>query len=344
MEIIKDRFEEILEQTKKDLEVYAREDKITLRDRIRALLGRKKPPKDYLNWPAGLLLLGLFEAGETETVRQYFEARLQEGKGWVRVDDALAGYVLLLLYEETGDESLEAAAHDLYRFLREAPVNEEGSLIYNPAAGNTAVFADGAGMATMFFVKYGMLFQNEEALRKGREEMLRYRQSGMDEASALPYHGFIKERNEKKGLIGWGRAVGWLLLGLSVYVHETAAVRDAEMIDFYRGLCETAASYQKENGLFPWQLTKEETVTDTSASAMISFSMLFGGATEDGNIREAVEKCYTALYDGAESGVVKGTLSECLDFGNHPQTYGHYPWGQGAALAFLSVKRRTHLR
>jgi hypothetical protein len=34
-------------------------------------------------------------------------------------------------------------------------------------------------------------------------------------------------------------------------------------------------------------------------------------------------------------GRVGQTLAECLDFGNHPQVYGNYPWGQGAALIYL---------
>ena len=38
-----------------------------------------------------------------------------------------------------------------------------------------------------------------------------------------------------------------------------------------------------------------------------------------------------------ERGRVGSALSSCEDFGVHYQNYGHYPWGQGAALAAASL-------
>lgn len=37
----------------------------------------------------------------------------------------------------------------------------------------------------------------------------------MDAASGLPYHGFDSDTGVKYGIIGWGRAVGWLMSGIS---------------------------------------------------------------------------------------------------------------------------------
>ena len=344
MEILKDRFLEITEQTKEDLREYGREEKPSLAARIRLLFGRKIPKKDFFNWPVGLLLLGLWEAGETESVRRYFDEYLKKQEIFLRVDDALSGYVLVQLYRETGEETYAEAAHRLYAFLQEAPANAEGSLIYNPQAKNNAIFADGAGMAAMFFACYGMAFQKKEALRRARGELLAFRAHGMEEDPFLPCHGFILDENAKKGVIGWGRAVGWILMGLSVYLQETAAVPDEEVRAFYRALCKSALTYEKDNGLYPWQLKQDEEKTDTSASAMIGFSYLYGGMVTDPRFQEAADRCFTTLYDEATDGVVNGALAECLDFNNHPQNYGHYPWGQGAALAFLSVKRKMHLR
>ena len=41
----------------------------------------------------------------------------------------------------------------------------------------------------------------------------------------------------------------------------------------------------------------------------------------------------------ADKGIVLDALSSCDDFAVHYQTYGNNPWGQGAALAALSVIR-----
>lgn len=37
----------------------------------------------------------------------------------------------------------------------------------------------------------------------------------MDEKTGLPYHGYDEKTGMKYGIIGWGRACGWMLLGLS---------------------------------------------------------------------------------------------------------------------------------
>ena len=47
----------------------------------------------------------------------------------------------------------------------------------------------------------------------------------------------------------------------------------------------------------------------------------------------AAENILEGLLPLIGDGVVTGSLAECVDFGNHPQNYGHNAWGQGAVLA-----------
>ena len=46
------------------------------------------------------------------------------------------------------------------------------------------------------------------------------------------------------------------------------------------------------------------------------------------------------LFSQTHDGVVTGALGECIDYGQYPQQYGVYPWGQGAALAYLAASLR----
>ena len=43
------------------------------------------------------------------------------------------------------------------------------------------------------------------------------------------------------------------------------------------------------------------------------------------------------LLSATHDGIVTDALGECVDYGQYPQVYGNYPWGQGAALAFLAA-------
>ncbi len=342
MEEFKDRYEQIVRRTKEDLAAYEAPEKVSFAERLRRLFGKKRPEKDLVNWPAGMLLLGLWEAGEDEAVRAYIDRWIEKGMPLQRADDALAGYVILGLYGMYGEERYRTAAEKIHEMLAAAPKDAEGGIIYNPAAGNDAVFADGTGMAVMFLAKYGMLFRDAQALTAARQMLAAYRLHGMEENTGLPWHGYVLRDDRQCGLAGWGRAVGWILMGVSVYLQETAQLPDAEIAAYYRGLCDAAEAFRQESGLVPWHLAKDETKTDTSATAMIEYAMLLGGYRgADADNSAAV---FQALWDSAPEGEVGGALAECLDFGNHPQKYGHYPWGQGAALAALSLFRRLQLR
>ena len=77
----------------------------------------------------------------------------------------------------------------------------------------------------------------------------------MDEASGLPYHGFDSDTGVKYGIIGWGRAVGWLMSGISESL--------AYLPEKHRSLvsCGTIFKscpllwwgFRREDGSFPWQ-------------------------------------------------------------------------------------------
>jgi hypothetical protein len=59
---------------------------------------------------------------------------------------------------------------------------------------------------------------------------------------------------------------------------------------------------------------------------------LSGGEIDANSRMKALE----GLHSNISSGRVMNALSSCDDFGVHYQSYGHYPWGQGAVLAALS--------
>ena len=53
-------------------------------------------------------------------------------------------------------------------------------------------------------------------------------------------------------------------------------------------------------------------------------------------ITKALLRMQDFLLLHTDKGSVQKSLSGCEDIGVHRQVYGHYPWGQGAALAMLT--------
>ena len=367
----------------------------------KTLLGRgRASDRDPLFWPAGFLLLGLTESDipeARETAVQYYR-RWCDKKIPVRyADDALAGYAALRLYEETGDASARETAVTVYQFLKDAPRDAAGSIIYHPSAANRCVFADGAGMTALFLAAYGRHDGRTAAYERlpGADQPVgdtgltvsgfaalqldNYRKYGMDERTGLPYHGYLlREANggasenaageattdvflsEKKGIIGWGRAVGFLLMGASAVAamqrDDDAAEPEkhsdhiAGAADIARTLSAAAHAAIRPDGLFSWQLTAPEGHVDTSATAMIGWALAqmeteiadrtASTVTQKATLteRSGIDRMAEALRDYVTSeGRMTESLAECVDFGEHPQRYGVYPWGQGAAMAFLSA-------
>ena len=315
------------------------------KDLVKTAIGRAVRVEEPMFWPAGMLMLGLAEAREVlsgkdtlqladpglvkridEAMESHLSLWQEQYNGKVDfVDDALAGAALVKMYAQTGKDLYRDAANRIYRFVFEAPRDPEGSIIYNP--GKTCnIFVDGIGQSAMFLSLYGRVFKNTEALSLAKTQLMNFRKYGMDDRSGLCYHGYcITDGNagrliEKKGLLGWGRAMGWLMMGLSEYCKGNV---DMEIATWYRDLCGIVESYVRPDGGFSWQLQAIEGHLDTSATGMLMYA-----------IRTGDMSIFVANTDSA--GHVGSALSSCIDFGVHYQSYGNYPWGQGAALAAVS--------
>ena len=334
-----------------------------LKGSIKKMAGRGGINKDMLFWPAGMLLLGLYEAmitlpkdnplhGEIlKDIRNYVDTWAEAtNEHFSYVDDSLAGITILYLFAETGSDNYLKYAGKLYEFLTGYKKTGSGSILYNQDAGNDYVFADGAGQTAMFLCQFGAITRSSNAFMAGLLQLDEFYKNGFDKKSNLPYHAFSGEDHKKLGLLGWGRSLGWLLLGYSSCVMNAHAFEyDLKVIEAMEGinkqflsLCETLLEYQREDGGFSWHIPAVEGAADTSATAMIAYSMAL--CLSSGAFKDNTEKYNTALLNAkkfllshTKDGSVEDSLSGCEDLCVHRQVYGHYPWGQGSALAFLSV-------
>ena len=376
----------LVRTAKADLKELMREDPVRrAKDAVKKLLGRAVRTRDELFWPQGMLLLGLLEAGEIQAVKDFFDRWISRGSMVVYPDDALAGYVLVRLYEQTADDRYLEGAHKVAEYLSRTERNEERMIVYQPGKPVQNIAADGAGMAALFLARYAKclaarpadhrpggvdvsskekISENgpaetvpaadteianvayaEECADDARRQVTDYLRCATDAATGLPMHGFDLASGKQKGLAGWGRAAAWLLMGMS----ECGSL-DGQTEE----LIQKVLQYQRDDGLIPWHLPAGDPA-DTSASGMVAWSILnfeqngaapgiemkqqdaagSNGADPD-MFLEAASRILLGILPQIGNGVVTGSLGESVDFGVHPQYYGHNPWGQGAALAALA--------
>ena len=343
----KEALHELLHDREKDI-------KRQCRDIVKKVAGRYVPPKDCIFWDTGLLANGLMETagdGETlEAVRQYFDRWMKKGMPVSYVDDTLCGVALLRLYRATMEEKYRSGADrmaDYLLALAETEADGAGSIPYRHSQKNGHVYVDGIGMMCPFLARYGVETGRAEAVRLAVtqiENMLAY---GMDEKTGLPYHGFRYENRVKYGIIGWGRAVGWLFMGMKGVLEQlggTNAQRFLPAPEYgkleraFTDLLKAVSPYQREDGGFSWQLEAMEGPADSSATAMIAQALHFAvmnGMAKGTEWEKMLRSAALFLCGCEKDGKVYRCLGECMGFSQYPQVYGAYPWSLGTALEVI---------
>lgn len=344
------------------------------KDRLKKAAGRYVPPKDGIFWDTGLLANGLTEmlqsGKDTEgkilsAVRQYFDRWIDRGMPVYYMDDTLCGVALLRLYEAVPEERYRKGADRLADYLLslgEKEADAAGSIPYRPAQKNGHIYVDGIGMMCPFLAMYGVKCGNRKAVELAMVQIKNMLENGMDRKTGLPYHGFRYETSEKYGIIGWGRAVGWLLTGMqgtlywlqegltekgiAGYAEEGCEEREGSVEAWYRReyeglkteflkLLEAVRDYQRTDGGFSWQLEALEGPADSSATAMIARAFRFGAECGfDGE--DALRQAAGFLWECEKDGRIYRCLGECLGFSQYPQVYGAFPWSLGTALGIMT--------
>lgn len=335
------------------------------------LLHRKAAGEDLIFWPTALLAAGLWNYRRELVAKGTAEGTVPSADGqlatgtiegaltayysrWFKkdmpiavLDDLLAGETLLNIYLEIQGgaaggmgslscERIRTALDRLAAFAVEHPKDEAGSLIYRPTHGEMTIFVDSVGLICPFLYHYSEVFGKQEYRELALLQIVNYLSYGMDSITGLPYHGYNAADGCKYGIIGWGRAVGWLLRGMlgcmsSTYGRERLSAP-------YIALVDASLVYQRKDGYFSWQLGALEGPADTSATGMICAALGQGidsSVLVGENYRKALQEGCHALEKSVKNGFVYNCSGECEGFSCYPQRYGTYPWSLGPALEVL---------
>ena len=333
---------------------------------------RSVDAEDMIFWPTGLLAAGLWQcrkelpakaetpgyedmraAGREEISERvdkalagYYERWMNRGCLIAYPDDLLAGEILLAVYEaysqketingiitEKNAEQYRKAIEKLADYALSCPKDEAGSLPYRVNHNDGHIYVDSIGLICPFLYEYGNFFNKSECTELALKQIVNFLAYGMDGSTGLPYHGYEVRTGDKYGIIGWGRAAGWLLRGMAGCMEtEYGAER---LRDSYIRLIDTVLAYQRRDGYFSWQLQALDGPKDTSATGMICAALKRGielSVLTDSKYVRALQSGVSAIEKSIKDGKVYDCSGECEGFGQYPQRYGAYPWALGPAL------------
>lgn len=335
--------EKLIVQMQYDLLHYSQE---SIKKKIKRILRNlmrvqhiDKP--DNFFWPNAMIAEALVESliqypqKETQKVlEQYVNQWIQKNKQISYVDQIMNGYAICELYEKNAQSDYLNILEQMKRYLLHCDKASDGSLLYR-SNQKEYVYADSLGMVCPFLCRYSVLSGEKKLADLAIKQFTNFREHGYDAKSGLPYHAYHAGNGEKLGIIGWGRAVGWILTGMSdsmQYLQE----QDLEIVQkLFCELGNTIITYQRIDGFFSWQLQAMEGPRDISATSMILGALQVAVKKKflDEKFERVIEKGKNAIL--STQNVLSSCLAECEGLGSYPQYYDRYPWGDAATARLL---------
>ena len=320
---------------------------------FKALAGNDKDVKDRACFGNALLAKSMLDYYKThvntevakeiiEVVKRYADRIILGGINLKFIDDAYVGVVFLDLFEITSNEKYRRAAERLYDKLTNAEIDSAGSFVYRPKEKGKYFRVESIGATCPFLAKYAKITGDPNAIALAITQVNNLIRYGMDEKTIIPYHGFDSMSGMKYGIIGWGQAVGKVMIGISemlLYMDSDRPEYDG-IRQFYRRLVDKVETYQADGGLYHWQLSAKDGPADTGTSAMILYSI--AQSVED-KVLIGIHK--TRLLRGTEAimaciqedGSLPGASAEANGFNDYPMVFDAFPWALGAAIALLTL-------
>ena len=242
-------------------------------------------------------------------------------------DDILMAYYLISKTDLLSDSQSKSIINSVMSSIREYDQN----VIPYRKSNKDLAFIDLLGMTPQFLIHQGVKEKNEKLIGWGIMQFDSFVENAMDQKTKLPYHAYNIQTKEKVGIVGWGRALGWIMTGLAYSITEldrTHSKQKAHLLDLYESLLAAAIKYQRKDGGFSWRLPDVDGALDTSATGMILQSMLElknESKLVDKNIKTA-KQMLDCLDSNYQNGKVLNCSAECGGIGVYPQKYGSYAW------------------
>lgn len=322
--------------------------KVRLKFLIKKALGLsvRRPDYSYF-WTTAVLADGLAEYINVDNdkffiseLKQFHKESKRKAsfKNITYVDEVMHGNSLIDLYNREPSAWMKADADDLAHFLLESHTKTLSGILPYRQQNKNSVLVDTLGMVCPFLTKYGVVFNCQPAVALATKQLREFIDKGISSDLDLPYHGYSYIPEKNLGGDGWGRGLGWFLLGI-IGVLEFLPRNDVNyqfFLSFYRSLIEQVFNKQGKSGAFSVQLLDEGSTPDSGATGMIAYACAKGVELNliDKTYLERCAKAFEFILSVTdEEGRVQECSGEALGANNYSNKKGWYPWGQGPSVS-----------
>lgn len=318
-----------MKKCKAELErIVKNNNRLSVEEIMKSMLKLRTPKKDLAFWPNAMSIraLLLIDSGNVCALKTIAKWRRNDFR-IDKYDDILLAYYLVSKVKILNKKQSET----LFETIKKSLNKYYGKMIPYRQSSERVIYIDLMGMVPQMLIYIGINENDENLIDWGILQFDQYLRYATDEKTGLPYHAYNIETGEKLGIIGWGRAIGWIMTGLSDSILELGDSfpgKKNHLIGIYLKLLNAIEKYQREDGGFSWRLQAIKGHLDTSATGMILQSLLELKNERDilsKNVARA-KKMMKCLESNYSDGRIMNCSAECGGIGIYPQRYDSYAW------------------
>ncbi len=339
--------------------VYPAPEQVLQRVADRVLVDHPEPVP--WNWGEGVLMAGMMRAYEETRNPDYLEFVQNWTDHWKTqgIKSLLnkrgycghwgPAYPALLLYEETKKDSYLELGQAVIDFIQnEAARTSDGGLDH--WRDNKQLWVDTLFMACPPLVTMGRLVHKPELIEEAARQLEIYAKHLQNPKTGLFYHMY-NERTGTQTDEFWGRGNGWVAMSY-VTVLKALGTPASHPKRFTSAFTNLAADFKQQakalmkyqdskTGLWHTVIDRPDSYLETSASAMILYSLIQGHQMK---IIDVPHEIVTKTWEGITSKIDPCGRVIDVSAGTGPGTYDDYiqiergteTWGTGAVLLAAS--------
>lgn len=296
-------------------------------------------------WQQASLILGLNECNDNRdkinnAINQYLQKHFDCNGQWREKPQFVDGAILSYAIMNLDDSNKYKQSFDYtYKLIKEL-IGDDGTVKYRKSMPNYR-YVDTIGFISPFLIKYGVIYNDNEAIELGVNQITEYFKYGFDNEKIIPFHAYDIKEKFKLGLCGWGRGLGWFAIGIidSWIELPESSKHKKKLEEIIIKLAKSIIKLQQYNGGWGWTVSRKETRVDSSTTAIFAWYLLNAS-----NIKIISEECRNAMDKALgylitvtrKNGIVDFSQGDTKDIGVYSMLFDILPFTQGCTLRTIS--------
>lgn len=198
-------------------------------------------------------------------------------------------------------------------------------------------FVDTIGFISPFLVRYGIFFNNSEAVTLGINQIKEFNKYALLNDRFIPCHTYNIQSKLPVGLFGWGRGLGWYAIGLIDTWNELPETHPekSELTAMVVSFAKMAMEFQNENGSWNWVILNKQAQADSSTTATLAWFLANASSITELSAAATASKEKALNYlqkVTRRTGAIDFSQGDTKGIGVHSQEFDILPFTQGFCL------------